>query len=349
MSVRWVSLIAAVITAAIAVPASAQQSPARGQIGIRLVDIPADRSDDPRARVYVVDHLAPGESLERRIEVTNTTGGQLMVSLDVEAAEVEDGSFRSTDDPSASPLVGWASITPDDLVVPPGQAAQGTLSIDVPPDAPTGEYYAAVWAQPPAATVGATTVVNRVGIRVYLSVGEGDEPVTDFRIDDLVASRADSGVAVVQATLTNTGGRAIDVVGELVLSDGPGGISAGPFSAEPGTTIGVGQTGRMTVLLDPALPDGPWKARLDARSGLVQRSAEATILFPEEAGSASAPVDATPIYRDRGILLPLALGLLVLAFVLVLLVWLVARRRDEAEDEVSAASQVDGSEQRITT
>ena len=45
---------------------------AAGGIGLRLVDAPATARDDPRAQVYIVDHLAPGTVIHRRIEVSNT-------------------------------------------------------------------------------------------------------------------------------------------------------------------------------------------------------------------------------------------------------------------------------------
>ncbi|MBW3620201.1 MAG: peptidase [Actinobacteria bacterium] len=345
MLVRTALLIAAVASAAISFPAAAAEADgdSDGHVGIRLVDIPAERFEDPRARLYIIDHVAPGTTIERRVEVTNTTGSELQLGLSVGAAAVSDGSFHSVDDDPASPIVGWATVTPDQVSVPAGEARETTVRIDVPPTAEDGEYYAAIWAEPPSAQVGATTVVNRVGIRVYLSIGEGAEPLSDFSIDDLVASRTSDGAPAVDATLTNRGGRALDISGELLLSDGPGGVVAGPFTAEPGTSVGVGQTARMTFHLDPELPAGPWLAEVVARSGLIERAAEATIEFPDDAGESAAAVDATevPLHQDRGVLVPLALGLLVLALFLVLLVWFLAKRRREDEDEDAEDASTD--------
>lgn len=347
MSRRSALLIAAVLTAAISVPAAALQGgdDRPGQVGIRLVDIPAERFSDPRARLYVIDHVAPGAFLERRIEVTNTTDDPLDVELTVGAAEVSAGAFRAAERTMSSPVVGWTSVVPSEIEVPPGGAVESVVTISVPDDAPHGEHYAVIWAQPPAAKIGNTTVVNRVGIRIYLSVGEGEEPASDFTIDDMTAGRSAQGEPTVEATLTNTGGRALDISGELRLSEGPGGISAGPFAAEPGTSIGVRQSAPIVFHLDPQLPAGPWKARIDASSGLLQRSAEATIVFPDAAGESAEPVEATevPLHRDRGFLVPLALGLLVLALLLVLLVWFLARRRrkDDEDDDAAVRHPVD--------
>src|SRR5687768_16482086 len=62
-------------------------------IGIRLVDAPVATRDNPRASVYIIDHVAPGTRIERRIEVTNDTGKRTEVAVYPAAAEIKDGSF----------------------------------------------------------------------------------------------------------------------------------------------------------------------------------------------------------------------------------------------------------------
>jgi hypothetical protein len=85
----------------------------------------------------------------------------------------------------------------------------------------------------------------------------------------------------------NTGGRALDVSGTLRLRAGPGGLSAGPFPATLGTTLAIGDTEPVTILLDRRLPAGPWQARVTLHSGLIERNTQATITFPaaHQAGS----------------------------------------------------------------
>ena len=99
--------------------------------------------------------------------------------------------------------------------------------------------------------------VSRVGIRLYLSVGPGGSPAADFTIDSLTAVRSPDGQPMVLATVHNTGGRALDMSGTLELSDGPGGLSAGPFPATLGTTLGIGDTEPVTIALDEADPHRP--------------------------------------------------------------------------------------------
>jgi hypothetical protein len=97
---------------------------------------------------------------------------------------------------------------------------------------------------------------------------------------------------MVLAAVQNTGGRALDLVGALELSAGPGGVRAGPFAASLGTTLAIGDAGSVTILLDRTLPDGPWDAAVTLRSGLLERRAGATISFPD--AGAAPPVAITP-------------------------------------------------------
>jgi hypothetical protein len=69
--------------------------------------------------------------------------------------------------------------------------------------------------------------------------------------------------------------------GNLQLSNGPGGLSAGPFEATLGTTLGIGESHPVEIVLDPALPDGPWTARITLRSGEIERVVEGQVTFSE--------------------------------------------------------------------
>jgi hypothetical protein len=261
-------------------------------IGIRLLDVPTSRADDPRARIYIVDHVAPGTTIQRRVQVANETRRKLLLSLYVGSATIRGGAFIAANDPDATDLTSWASLSRSQVKLPPGDRRAVTTSIHVPQTASSGERYGVIWAsttaRPPAG--GGVTVVNRVGIRIYLSVGPGGEPTSAFTIESLSAARLPDGQPTVQAQVHNTGGRALDMEGSLRLSNGPNGLSAGPFEARLGTTLAPGDTEPVTVPLARGLPAGPWLARIDLHSGLVDVTAQATITFPAEPGTSSAPV-----------------------------------------------------------
>jgi len=264
-----------------------------GSLGIRLLDAPTEAANDPRARSYIVDNLAPGTVIRRRVEVSNTTAAPTPVTLYPAAASIGDGAFAPADDRTPNELSTWTTLDPPSPTLAPGARTPVLLTIAVPPDASSGERYAVVWAQQttPAPTGGGVAQVNRVGIRIYLSVSAGGPPPSGFVVDTLTAQRSNDGRPLVTTQVRNTGGRALDLSGQLTLAAGPGGLAAGPFPAQLGTTLAPGQSSSVAIPLDQQLPDGPWQARLGLRSGLVDQSTQATIRFPSSAGSAD-PVRA---------------------------------------------------------
>jgi hypothetical protein len=278
-----------------------------GSIGIRLLDAPTNRADDPRARLYIVDHLGPGTTIERRVEVSNDTTEPRTISLYPAAATVAGGIFQFGDGHAVNELTTWTTVAPSTLQLAPGAKGIATTTIKVDPKASPGERYAVVWAEvgAPAPPGGGIATVNRVGVRIYLSVGPGNEPASDFEITGLEARRAQDGSPEVAATVRNTGGRAVDLSGELRLANGPGALGAGPFPAKLGTTLGVGQTEPVLVVLDRAVPDGPWDAEIILREGLLERKGTARLTFPDAAVGPAAPAKADP--DERGVS-PFALG-----------------------------------------
>jgi hypothetical protein len=278
--------VAGVLLLALATTGSAHA--AGGGVGLRLLDVPSAASLDPRARIYIVDHLAPGTVIHRRIEITNTTASGARVVLYPAAASLGKGSFLGAAGHARNELSTWTRVQPGAIKIAGGQRMKAVVTIAVPRDAAPGERYGVVWAEvrstPPGA--GGITQVNRVGIRLYLSVGPGGRPPVDFKINAVTATRSRDGQPTVIATVHNTGGRALDMSGTLRLGAGPGRLKAGPFPANLGTTLAIGATEPITILLDKQLPAGPWKARVDLRSGLVKRHTQATITFPPAAHEA---------------------------------------------------------------
>lgn len=319
-----VALVAGAIAPATGVLASPRPQAQPAGVGIRLAEAPKDRADDPRARLYIVDHLAPGATISRKVEVSNSTDRPVRVSLYAAAASVTDGQFRFGEGRAVNDVSTWTTVEPDEVDVRPRTPVTATVRIRVPADAPAGERYGVVWAELPASSGGNVTAVNRVGVRVYLSVGPGGEPASDFAIDTLTAKRSPSGDPLVAATVRNTGGRAIDMSGELKLENGPAGLTAGPFEARLGATLGRGETQPVEVPLSQQIPDGPWDAKLTLKSGVVERSVAARITFPAAPDASSAPVDADP---ERSSPAPLLLLLAVAAIVALLAALAVTRRR----------------------
>jgi hypothetical protein len=286
-----VVLVAGVLLGLLTVPDTAHAA-GDGNLSIRLTEAPSARLDDPRAWIYIVDHLAPGATITRHVEVTNDSPVRRRVSLYPGPSRIVDEAWSPQERGATSDLTSWTSLGRHGVRLDPRASVTVPVTIRVPRDASEGERYGVVWAQTASTDPGQVRLVSRVGIRVYLSVGPGGEPVTDFRIDGLTGVRAPDGGLRVLADVTNTGGRALDLEGDLRLSDGPNSLSAGPFPVTRGTTLGPGDRGQVRVDLDETLPLGPWHAALRLRSGDQVRRAEADLSFPVEGIGQRVPVEA---------------------------------------------------------
>lgn len=280
-------------TVSVAAPAPATALDGPGGIGLRLVEAPVTAKNDPRARIYIVDHLAPGTIIERRVEVSNSTTSNHHVTLYSSAAAIEDGVFVGAEGNTPNELSRWTTVTPGTVDLAAGEKRTAVVNIAVADDAAPGEQYAVVWAEARSdPTAGGVTQISRVGIRLYVSVGAGGPPAADFTVEALTPARSAEGAPMVTATVRNTGGRALDVTGALTMSNGPGGLSAGPYPAELNTTLAIGDSKNVTITLDDRLPAGPWDAVVALESGFTQGRGEATITFPR-AGEAAAVVADT--------------------------------------------------------
>lgn len=289
-----------------------------GRFGIQLLEAPVNRADDPRARYEIVDHLRPGSTIRRRVRVTNTSATPLHVDMGATAATIERHRFTPGAGDAGNELTSWISFDRPAFEVPAHGHAVVTTTIRVPDTASAGERYAVVWAQTGAPPDGTRNigVAARVGIRVYLDVGAGGEPASDFQVEELVPARAADGRPEVLAQVANTGGRVLEMGGRLTLSNGPGGLRAGPFPATLGTVLAPGDRAPVRVTLDERLPDGSWDVRLELSSGMIRRTATATLTFPAAAGTTGRPVGpdsaavgvvatavAVPVLATAGLLL----------------------------------------------
>ena len=287
-----------------------------GTIGIRLLEAPVSRRDDPRALSYIVDHISPGTTITRRLEISSTSAKLQHMDVYAAAADIVDHRFTMAAKRTPNELTNWTSLDRTSLVVPPGGRETALVTIKVPPSASRGERYGVIWAQAVAErdATHAVRMISRVGIRVYLDIGPGGEPPSDFQIENLTPVRTPDGRPQVAALVRNTGKRALDMSGTLSLSDGPGGLKAGPFSADLGVTLRPGAAAPVTVTLDRQMPDGPWKVELTLMSGMVKRTVTATLTFPQ-AGT------GLPVSPDSDLLFLLGivgalLALLAAAFIL---------------------------------
>ena len=262
---------------------AAEPDPDEGDIGIQLLEAPANRRSDPRALRYIVDHLPPGTIVRRNLLVANRSDRSQRFELYPAAASVEKQRFVFAEGRAANELTSWISLDRTQVNLGPGENAKIRATVSVPPAASTGERYAVIWAAvksrpKPSANVNQ---IHRVGVRVYLDIGLGGEPPSEFTIGELTPARDPSGEPSVTIGVDNTGGRALDMGGKVSLSEGPAGMRAGPFDVAQGTTLAPGETGTVSVRFPRELPNGPWKIDVALESGMVRHSASGSVTFPK--------------------------------------------------------------------
>ena len=106
-----IAATAAAVVATFGVGVAVAQTSA-GSVSIRLVDAPSNRQDDPRARIYVVDHLHQGDQIVRHVEIGNGTDQPVGMELYAAAATIKDGQWTVADGRTANDLSSWTKIDP---------------------------------------------------------------------------------------------------------------------------------------------------------------------------------------------------------------------------------------------
>jgi hypothetical protein len=257
--------------------------PAPQRFGVRLVDVPASGANNPRALRYIIDYLPTGTVIHRRILVMNQEARTAHFTVYPDAASISNGSFTGDNGATRSELTGWIGVQYQTLTLRPHASSMDMITIKVPPGATRGEHYGMIWVQQAAyARVSSgfgVSEVARVGIRIYLAVGQGGAPPTIFAITSITGHRSARGWPSMAVHVDNTGGRAVDLSGTARLSGGPGDTSAGPFAEQQIITLAPGQSGNVTFAPPRSLPNGPWQAKVTLVSGLTTATATATVLF----------------------------------------------------------------------
>ncbi len=195
--------------------------PGMQRFGVRLVDVPVSAMRNPRALRYIIDYLAPGQAIHRRILILNEESRTAHFTVYPDAARIGHGLFTGDAGETRSELTRWITLKHGSLTLRPHASALDMVTIRVPRAAIRGENYGVIWAQQVAHGRTAhglrITEVARVGIRIYLAVGRGGAPPTRFVITSLTGHWSTGGQPLLVARVRNTGGRAIDLSGQARL------------------------------------------------------------------------------------------------------------------------------------
>lgn len=266
---------------------------------------------DPRARYQIVDHIEPGETLERRLRLTNGTDEAIPAELYVGAARLVDGTFTFATRDRTNDLTRWTTVRPTARRLNPSSHTEVTVRIAVPGGASDGERYGMVWAEVPA---GAGTTTTRLGLRMYVHVGPGDAPRTDIALDRVRPHRSVDGTARLDVTLRNAGSRAAELAGT---------VTAGRGEGEPADVVGrfasalaPGASTTVPVALDDSVRSGSRRVEIEIAANGVRRRAHATVSFPADAGRAGRPVSLDHAGDGAGRSVPAAIAVALVALLL---------------------------------
>ena len=288
-------------------------SPVPG-FGARLVDVPVSEANNPRGLRYIIDYLPTGTTIHRRIMILNSEKRTAHFTVYPDAAHISDELFIGDAGKTRSELTGWISVQHPEVTLGPGASVMDMVTIKVPAGATRGEHYGAIWVQQAADVRAASGFqvkeVDRIGVRIYLAVGQGGAPPTNFAIISITGHLSAKGQLSILADVDNTGGRAVDLSGTASLTGGPGGTSAGPFPARQIITLAPGQSGTMSFTPPKTLPHGRWQAKVTVVSGITTSTGTQTIQF----GALVASSAALPVMAWAGLAVVLVL---VVAFIVV--------------------------------
>ena len=147
-----------------------------GGLGIRIAQIPASSENTANSNVYIVTRLLPGTSNSQRLEVSNSTGQPLNVTIYPGAATYVGGTFNPLPVGQSNDLTSWTTVVPSVATIPAHSYISAVVTIAVPTPVSPSEQYGVIWAatSSPQTTTGITSV-NRVGIRMY-------DPVGDYKV-----------------------------------------------------------------------------------------------------------------------------------------------------------------------
>src|SRR5436190_17437758 len=121
---------------------SASTDRAHPGLGIRLLETPTALAKDPRAHTYIIDHLAPGTVIQRKIQVVDGTTNPLRVALYAAGARITKGLWSPFPGTTPDELSSWVNVQPGGVALAPNQSTTAEVRIAVPKDASSGERYA---------------------------------------------------------------------------------------------------------------------------------------------------------------------------------------------------------------
>jgi hypothetical protein len=176
--------------------AHAAEPTAVGSVGIRIAQIPAALVDEPLAGSYVISRLQPGVAFEQRLEVFNTSTQEIKVSVYPGLATFKNKKFLIGNGRDGNELSSWTKLSLEAINLKPGKNQYFTMTISPPADALSLQQFGVIWAEVQGApNSSGITAVSRVGIRMYIPVGNAPDiaitqPTVNSTMNEIVVKKS---------------------------------------------------------------------------------------------------------------------------------------------------------------
>jgi len=167
-----------------------------GSVGIRIAQIPAALANEPLAGSYIISRLQPGVALEQRLEVFNTSTQEIKVSVYPGLATFKNKKFLIGNGRDGNDLSSWTKLSFTSVTLKPSTSQYFTMIISPPADALSLQQFGVIWAEVQGAPNSAgITAVSRVGIRMYIPVGNAPdisiaEPTVNSTMNEIVVKKS---------------------------------------------------------------------------------------------------------------------------------------------------------------
>ena len=247
--------------------------------------------------------VEPGEVVAQQMRVSNRGGSPVLITMEVAGfrPQGQEGQVELTAQEEAEfGILTCTSVSSSECLLEPGQEEAVTFLIEVPENAPPGGHYMSVLATLGSGGTGQGLVVGqRIGSLVLLRVA--GEVVEQAHVAEIIAPGfAAKGPIDFDVVLRNTGNVHLRPIGELVVR--------GTFG---------GEIVRLPLEQRNILPESEraFSATWDTGWNLGRYTVEYTGIY----GSASTTLKASTsvILFPWPIILPIAAGLALLAFMVI--------------------------------
>jgi len=174
----------------------AAEPTAVGSVGIRIAQIPAALANEPLAGSYIISRLQPGVAFEQRLEVFNTSTQVIKVSVYPGLATFKDRKFLIGNGRDGNELTSWTKLSFSSVSLKPNTSQYFTMTISPPADALSLQQFGVIWAEVQGAPNSAgITAVSRVGIRMYIPVGNAPDiaiadPTVNSTLNEIVVKKS---------------------------------------------------------------------------------------------------------------------------------------------------------------